>query len=326
MIKSLAEWSEQDYLLLAIPHKKTDWLPYLDEILYSYIELTKIVSKYQKVLLIAPDDNDFKPFKDIKNTEFFICETNDTWIRDYGAIDILRDGKLCSLNFTFNAWGNKFSSELDNMVNKKLFKNKFKTRLDDVNLILEGGSIDFNGEGIMLSTKKCLLNANRNKLEMSILDTKLKELFGLKKIVWLEHGFIKGDDTDSHIDTLARFIDEKTVAVATCDDVQDEHFGELLAMKTELLNEGFEILELPIPSAKFYEGKRLGATYANFIFINNAIIVPTYKDKNDDLILKRFENFFKDKDVIGLDATVFIRQNGSLHCSCQNRFKGLRWL
>lgn len=326
MIKTIAEWSEQEYLILALPHENTDWKAYLDEIKHSYIELVKIVSKYQKVLLIAPNESDFKPFKDMKNVEFFICETNDTWIRDYGAIDILKDGKLSSLNFIFNAWGDKFQSKLDNEVNEKLFKAKFKTRLENIDLILEGGSVEFNGQGIMLTTTKCLLNDNRNKLSKEFLDKKLKELFNLNKIIWLENGFIRGDDTDSHIDTLARFIDENTVAISSCTDEQDEHYAELLAMKKELLKEDFKLLELPLPSAKFYEGKKLAATYANFIFINNALIVPTYNDKNDELVLQKLQKALPDKDVIGLDALVFVRQNGSLHCSCQNRFKGQRWL
>lgn len=326
MIKTIAEWSEQEYLILALPHENTDWKAYLDEIKHSYIELVKIVSKYQKVLLIAPNESDFKPFKDMKNLEFFICETNDTWIRDYGAIDILKDGKLSSLNFIFNAWGDKFQSKLDNEVNEKLFKAKFKTRLENIDLILEGGSVEFNGQGTMLTTTKCLLNDNRNKLSKEFLDKKLKELFNLNKIIWLENGFIRGDDTDSHIDTLARFIDENTVAISSCTDEQDEHYAELLAMKKELLKEDFKLLELPLPSAKFYEGKKLAATYANFIFINNALIVPTYNDKNDELVLQKLQKALPDKDVIGLDALVFVRQNGSLHCSCQNRFKGQRWL
>lgn len=326
MIKTIAEWSEQEYLILALPHENTDWKAYLDEIRNSYIELVKIASKYQKVLLVAPNESDFKAFKDMKNLEFFICETNDTWIRDYGAIDILKDGKLSSLNFIFNAWGDKFQSKLDNEVNEKLFKAKFKTRLENIDLILEGGSVEFNGQGTMLTTTKCLLNDNRNKLPKEFLDKKLKELFNLNRIIWLENGFIKGDDTDSHIDTLARFIDENTVAISSCTDEQDEHYAELLAMKKELLKEDFKLLELPLPSAKFYEGKKLAATYANFIFINNALIVPTYNDKNDDLVLQKLQKALPDKDVIGLDALVFVRQNGSLHCSCQNRFKGQRWL
>lgn len=326
MIKTIAEWSEQEYLILALPHENTDWKAYLDEIRNSYIELVKIASKYQKVLLVAPNESDFKAFKDMKNLEFFICETNDTWIRDYGAIDILKDGKLSSLNFIFNAWGDKFQSKLDNEVNEKLFKAKFKTRLENIDLILEGGSVEFNGQGTMLTTTKCLLNDNRNKLPKEFLDKKLKELFNLNRIIWLENGFIKGDDTDSHIDTLARFIDENTVAISSCTDEQDEHYAELLAMKKELLKEDFKLLELPLPSAKFYEGKKLAATYANFIFINNALIVPTYNDKNDELVLQKLQKALPDKDVIGLDALVFVRQNGSLHCSCQNRFKGQRWL
>ena len=325
MRQALAEWSEQEYLMLSLPHEKSDWKPYLAEIKASYIEFAKIVSKFQKVLLIAPNDSDFKDFENLENVEFFKCDTNDTWIRDYGAIDVLENGRLKALDFNFNAWGDKFQSNLDNLVNSKLFKFKFKEKLEKIDFILEGGSIDFNGDGVLLTTETCLLNQNRNfKFNKEQIEQKLKEIFGLKKIIWLQNGFIKGDDTDSHIDTLARFINENTIAFSTCDDENDEHFDGLLKMKNELSKTDFNLVELPIPKPLFYEGKRLGATYANFVFINNALIVPTYNDKNDTKVLQILQKNLPKREVIGLDARVFLRQNGSLHCSCQNRFKGLR--
>ncbi|ECQ6164940.1 TPA: agmatine/peptidylarginine deiminase [Campylobacter jejuni] len=325
MIKSIPEWSEQEYLMLSLPHEKSDWNSYLEEILQSYKEFVKVVSEFQKVLLIAPKQGDFENFKDIKNVEFFKCDTNDTWIRDFGAIDIVENGRLKALDFTFNAWGNKFQSELDNAVNSKLFKEKFKERLKKVDFILEGGSIDFNGEGVMLTSSHCLLNQNRNShLNKTQIDIKLKEIFGLKQIIWLENGFIKGDDTDHHIDTLARFIDKNTIAHCICEDEEDEHYLPLQKMKEELKKTGFDLVELPIPNPLYYEGRRLGATYANFVFINNALIVPFYKDKNDEIIAKRLSKALPSHKIIGVDARVFLRQNGSLHCSCQNRFKGLR--
>lgn len=321
MIKSIPEWSEQEYLLLALPHEKTDWKPYLAEILESYKKFIEVVTFFQKVLLIAPNQKDFEPFLDFKNVEFFECPTNDTWIRDFGAIEIWQEGRVKALDFTFNAWGNKFQSSLDNAVNSKLFKDKLKKDLQKIDLVLEGGSIDFNGKGTMLTSSHCLLNSNRNPhLSKIKLEEKLKNIFGLNQILWLENGFIKGDDTDSHIDTLARFIDEETIAFCVCEE-EDEHFKALSLMKKEFEKTNFKLLELPLPKPLFYENQRLGATYANFVFINNALIVPFYADKNDELVKNRLEKALPNREIIGVDARVFLRQNGSLHCSCQNLFK-----
>ncbi|HFU2807882.1 TPA: agmatine deiminase family protein [Campylobacter coli] len=325
MIKSIPEWSEQEYLMLSLPHEKSDWKPYLGEIIQAYKEFVKATSEFQKVLLIAPNKSDFTPFENMTNVEFFICDTNDTWIRDFGAIDILEDNHLKALDFTFNAWGNKFQSELDNEVNSKLFKEKFNEKLTKIDFILEGGSIDFNGEGVMLTSSNCLLNENRNShLDKSQIEAKLKEIFGLKQIIWLENGFIKGDDTDHHIDTLARFIDKNTIAYSICEDEEDEHYIPLQKMKKELEATGFDLVELPLPKPLYYEGRRLGATYANFVFVNDALIMPFYKDENDEIIKQRLAKALPKRKIIGVDARVFLRQNGSLHCSCQNRFKGLR--
>ncbi|EAI1056474.1 agamatine deiminase [Campylobacter coli] len=325
MIKSIPEWNEQEYLMLSLPHEKSDWKPYLGEIIQAYKEFVRAASEFQKVLLIAPSKSDFAPFENMTNVEFFICDTNDTWIRDFGAIDILEDNHLKALDFTFNAWGNKFQSELDNEVNSKLFKEKFKEKLTKIDFILEGGSIDFNGEGVMLTSSNCLLNENRNShLDKSQIEAKLKEIFGLKQIIWLENGFIKGDDTDHHIDTLARFIDKNTIAYSVCEDEEDEHCIPLQKMKKELEATGFNLIELPLPKPLYYEGRRLGATYANFVFVNDALIMPFYKDENDEIIRQRLAKALPERKIIGVDARVFLRQNGSLHCSCQNRFKGFR--
>lgn len=323
-IRAFGEWENQELLMLSIPHSNSDWAEYLDEILDSYEELVRAVSKYQKVLLIAPNQSDFDRFKKFDNCEFLQIDTDDTWIRDYGAIDVEKDSEVISYDFKFNAWGGKFSSSKDDVVNKKLFEH-FGTKLTEINLILEGGSIDFNGDGVMLTTTECLLNDNRNRLSKDELEARLKDLFGLRKIVWLNHGFIKGDDTDSHVDTLARFIAPNKVAYAACLDENDEHYKELNLMKKELENAGFELVALPLPKPVFYNGKRLGATYCNFIFINGAVIVPTYGDKEaDDYALNTLKDAIPNREIIGVDSRVFIRQNGSLHCSSQNRYKRIK--
>lgn len=323
-IRAFGEWENQELLMLSIPHSNSDWAEYLDEILDSYEELVRVVSKYQKVLLIAPNLSDFDRFKKFDNCEFLQIDTDDTWIRDYGAIDVEKDSEIISYDFKFNAWGGKFSSSKDDVVNKKLFEH-FGTKLTEINLILEGGSIDFNGDGVMLTTTECLLNDNRNRLSKDELEARLKDLFGLRKIVWLNHGFIKGDDTDSHVDTLARFIAPNKVAYAACLDENDEHYKELNLMKKELENAGFELVALPLPKPVFYNGKRLGATYCNFIFINGAVIVPTYGDKEaDNYALNTLKDAISNREIIGVDSRVFIRQNGSLHCSSQNRYERIK--
>ncbi|MCR4942419.1 MAG: agmatine deiminase family protein [Campylobacter sp.] len=319
-LRAFGEWERQELLFVSLPHENTDWRPYLDEILDSYEKLVKAVCAYEKLVLICPDEKILNRFKKFKNCEFLQIDTNDTWVRDYGMIDVQNGDEILSYDFKFNAWGGKFQSSKDDGVNAKIAK-ILKTNLKQIDFILEGGSIEFNGDGVLLTTKECLLNENRNKaFSKEQIEQKLSEFFGLKKIIWLENGFIKGDDTDSHIDTLARFIAPDTIAYASCDDKDDEHFIPLQKMRQELEKTGFKLVALPLPKAKFYEGKRLACTYANFIFINDALIVPTYDDNNDKIVLERLAAALPDRKIIGVNSLVFVRQNGSLHCSSQNRF------
>lgn len=353
-MRAFAEWEKQELIFLSLPHENTDWKPYLDEILDAYERLVAAIVPFQKVVLICPDERIFvERFAKFDNVEFVKIDTDDTWIRDYGMIDVedfadadagsngknstsedaaccergggensSRRAKIVSYDFKFNAWGGKFESSKDNAVNLELAK-RFKSDLRSIDFVLEGGSIDFNGRGTLLTTQKCLLNDNRNShLNKDQIEARLKELFGLRRVIWLKNGFIKGDDTDSHVDTLARFIAPDTIAYASCDDPADEHFEELAAMKKELESTGFKLVPLPLPKAKFYGGKRLGCTYANFIFINGAVIVPTYGDDNDKIVLERLAQELPNHKIIGVDSLVFVRQNGSLHCSSQNKYSG----
>lgn len=321
MKRLFAEWEQQSSLIFALPHQNTDWKPYLKEIQESYKEFIKTVSKFQTCVVICNDKKEAKKLLEgIQNVTLFEIPTNDTWIRDFGAIDVQNGKNIQSYDFVFNAWGGKFDSSLDNMVNKSLHEKCFYESLHEEMFILEGGSIDCNGNGVMLTTSKCLLEENRNcTLNKDEIDKKLKELFGLKDIVWLQNGFLKGDDTDSHVDTLARFINKNTIAYTTCDDEKDEHYEELKNMEKELQNTHFNLVKLPIPQAKYFENHRLPATYANFVFVNGALVVPTYNDKNDEIILKRLQENLPNHKIIGVDASVFIRQHGSLHCATMNR-------
>lgn len=324
-MRAIAEWEKQELVFMSLPHYNTDWREYLEDALNCYKELVSAVAKFEPVALISPNKEDFNYFfSDTPNVSFYQIDTDDTWIRDYGAIDVVSGPRIIGYDFKFNAWGGKFESSKDDAVNSELMKS-FKGELREIDLILEGGSIEFNGFGTMMTTTKCLLNDNRNALSKNELEKKFRELFGIHTIIWLENGFIKGDDTDSHVDTLARFIGRNTIAYAACDDESDIHYEPLKAMEEELKMTDFELLPLYIPRPVEFEGRRLPATYANFLFVNGGLIVPTYGDeKYDKLALEVLQNALPDRKIVGVDARVLIRQNGSIHCATMNRFAGER--
>ncbi|BCD59683.1 MULTISPECIES: agmatine deiminase family protein [unclassified Nitratiruptor] len=312
-MKLPAEWERQKALLVAYPHEESDWSPYLEEARDFFNEFISIVTHYQDVYLISQEDLSFPPTKhDIK---IFKAQTNDTWVRDFGPITIFENDRPKLLDFTFNGWGLKYPANYDNLLNRKIFNTK------KIGFVLEGGSIDSNGKGLLLTTTSCLLEANRNPyMTQDEIETYLKTTLGVETIFWLNHGFLEGDDTDGHIDMLARFISPDTVVYVECDDPKDIHYEALQKMKQQLQNFGLKTIPLPWIEPKYYDGERLPASYANFVFINNAIIVPTYQDSNDEAALSLFRSLFPDRDVIGLDASVLIRQHGSIHCSCMNLF------
>ncbi len=359
MKRAFAEWENQELLMLSLPHENTDWKPYLSEILAAYAEFARVAAGFEKVLVVAPEFSDFLAFSarlggansggagasaagaslgggadfggaggDIAgNVEFFAADTNDTWIRDYGAIDFFdcAAGRAKSYDFSFNAWGGKFEFGLDDAVNARLFGEFLGGELVREDFVLEGGSVDFNGAGAVLTTRECLLNANRNAATQDAVEARLGELFGVERVVWLEGAFIRGDDTDCHVDTLARFIAPGVVAVAACDDASDEHYAPLLGLARQVEAAGFDVVRLPLPRAVEFDGRRLGATYCNFVFVNGGVIVPTYGDaRADEFALGTLARALPGRRVVGVDARVFVRQNGSLHCSCQNRFAAKR--
>ncbi len=330
VIKRLpAEWERQEGVMVAYPHGKSDWTCCLDEIKKSYKEIIKAISLYEKCLVVCDDIKSVKnELRDIINNNiiFTQAKTNDTWIRDYGAIDVAIDDKIVSYDFIFNGWGDKFDAKLDNKLNYTLYKNGiFSNKLIKQDLVLEGGSIDTNGDGVLLTTSKCLLNPNRNPTySKKEIEKRLKGLFGIKKIIWLENGNLVGDDTDSHIDTLARFLDKNTIAYVKCYDKNDEHFKELDKMEKELQKTDFKLIPLPLPHPIYRNKERLPATYLNFLFINKALLLPVYNDKYDKKVIDIFENFYPKIDIIPIDSNTLIREHGSLHCSTMQRFAKLR--
>ena len=320
----VAEWEKQEFVQLVFPHENTDWNDYLEESIQTFVNIANTIRKYQKCLIIAKNLTYVQSlFFNKKNLIFVEIDSDDTWSRDFGGITIRENNTLTVLDFQFNAWGKKFSYALDNQItNQMQEQGLFKIyKYKSIPFVLEGGAIDSNGAGIILTTSKCLLEKNRNpSLNQSEIENKLMDYLGAKKVLWLNSGYLEGDDTDSHIDTLARFISEDTIVYQSCDDRLDVHFEELQKMEkelkefTQLNGNKFKLIPLPWISPKYDAQDRLPATYANFLFINNAVLIPTYNDKNDTKVLNLFEQLFPKKDIIAIDCQTLIRQHGSLHC------------
>jgi agmatine/peptidylarginine deiminase len=258
------------------------------------------------------------------NVTISCVPSNDTWARDYGPITVIEKGTPILLNFGFNGWGGKYPCNLDKRIIQRLNDaGTFGESLfSKIAFILEGGSIDCDGDGALLTTTQCLLASSRNpgygKRDIEYL---LSSVLGIRRIIWLEHGRIIGDDTDGHIDMLARFCDRQTIAYAACDEPSDEHFSDLQAMKAELGslrtidNKAYRLVPLPLPAPVVNSsGFRLPASYANFLIINRAVLVPLYDDPADTVALTNLAGCFPDREIIGIPCRPLILQHGSLHC------------
>lgn len=324
-----AEWEEQDGVLLAWPHESTDWHPILDQVVPVYTEVIRQISRKEAAVVLATDTTAVGEALDragafMENVRIYPVETNDTWARDFGPLAVRDAGRLQILDFGFNGWGLKFAADRDNMATLRLREAGAFIDLPFTTpgLILEGGSIESDGKGTILTTSACLLSPNRNPhLSRQQVEAALHELLGADRILWLEQGYLAGDDTDSHIDTLARLCPGDTIVHVSCDDPLDEHSAAITAMTEELerfrTREGlpYRLLPLPWPEPKrAADGHRLPATYANFLIINGAVLVPTYRDKADAAALEIVGTAFPDREIIGIDCLPLIQQHGSLHC------------
>lgn len=300
-----AEWEPQDTVLLVWPHEESDWHYILDAVRHTVRTIITAIERFQPVILIGPDTWD--------------VPTNDTWARDFGPITIYEDGQPVLLDFTFNGWGGKFAAQRDNAVTGLLHERGAfgATPLRRVQMVLEGGSIESDGAGTLLTTAQCLLNPNRNPaLSKQQITATLQSELGVTNILWLQHGYLAGDDTDAHIDTLARLCPDRTIVYVACDEPDDEHYAQLQAMEQELEQfAGYRLLPLPWPRAKYdAQGQRLPATYANYLVINGAVLVPTYDDPADTAALAVVAQAYPGREIIGIDCSTLILQHGSLHC------------
>lgn len=332
-----AEWHNQDFVQLTWPHRGTDWAYIYDEVIDCYCNMAREISKREPLLIVAQYPNEvIAQLKDhdvpTSNIRLFSCKTNDTWARDHGFITCLHNDQKILMDFQFNGWGMKFASNFDNQINKNLYDAESVEGIytNCLDFVLEGGSIESDGEGTILTTAPCLLAPNRNDLmNRAEIEIQLCQFFNAKRVLWLNHSWLAGDDTDGHVDTVARFCNNHTIAYVQCLDTDDEHYAELKAMENELKafrtidDRPYTLVPLPLPDAIYDEeetddcGKpqRLPATYANFLIMNGAVLVPTYNQPdNDALALRQLQSAFQDREVIGIDCRVLIRQHGSLHC------------
>lgn len=321
-----AEWEPQSAVQLTFPHPDSDWADMLAEVWPCFLQIAEAIARFQKVLIVCRDAEAVRAQLNPSRPDRFIfaeIASNDTWARDHGGITIEEDGQPVVFDFVFNGWGLKFPADKDNRITASLKSaGVLKAPVRPGGIALEGGGIESDGAGALLTTTECLLSPNRNPhLSQAELEDFLKDRFGLDRVLWLHHGYLAGDDTDSHIDTLARFCRADTIAYVKCDRPDDEHFVELAKMETELKalrmadGQPYRLVPLPWPDAcHAADGHRLPATYANFLIINGAVLVPTYRVAQDAEALRVFEGLFPDREIIGIDCRPLIEQHGSLHC------------
>ena len=306
------------------------------------VRMADEITKHEDLIIATPEKDAVKgllktqlseqQFNRVKIVEM---PTDDTWARDHGAITLLprpenkeKTGKAILLDFCFNGWGKKFPAKNDNRITQNLnsggaFEAYYEYEMKDyLDFVLEGGSIESDGKGTVFTTSQCLLAPNRNQpLSKEGIEDYLKKVLCAERIVWLDYGNLIGDDTDGHIDTIVRIAPNDTILYVKCNDENDEQFEDFEALEKQLQDlrtkEGkpYRLLPLPMPKTMYDEGDRLPATYANFLIINGAVLVPTYNQPElDKKAMEIIQQAFPDREIIGIDAQVAVRQHGSLHC------------
>jgi len=328
------EWAPHEATWLSWPHKQESWPGKIDLIYPRYAEFIKYLALSEKVRINVQDE-EMKAFAlkyineaggDLSQIEFYFHSTNDAWCRDHGPAFLINpqaEHKKVIVDWGFNAWGGKYPPfDLDDVIPTKIGAH-FNIPVFNPGIIMEGGSVEFNGKGTILTSKSCLLNKNRNPhLSQEQIEEYLKTYYGQQQVLWVSDGIV-GDDTDGHIDDTVRFINENTVLTVVEDNLKDENYELLQTNLRELkemrlLNgEPLNIIELPMPDAVIFEDTRLPASYANFYISNGHVIVPTYRCDKDKLALEIIAKCFPDRETVGIDSTDIIWGLGSFHCLSQ---------
>lgn len=328
-----AEWAPHTATWLSWPHKEASWPGKIGMIYGRYAEFVKVLTEGELVRINVVDDQ-MEAFAkmqlelvgvDLSRVEFFQFPTNDAWCRDHGPaflVDYER-GEKAIVDWGYNAWGGKYPPfDLDDVIPTRIAEH-FGLPVYHPGIVMEGGSVDFNGSGTVLTTTACLLNKNRNPhLTQTEIEDYLKKYYGVQQVLWLGDGII-GDDTDGHIDDITRFVNEDTVVTVVEENEEDENYHilqeNLAALKEMKLLDGrpLKIVELPMPDPVIYEDQRLPASYANFYISNKHVIVPTYRCAKDEQALEILQELFPTRKVIGIDSTDIIWGLGSFHCLSQ---------
>lgn len=339
-----AEWEPQWGVLLTWPHEATDWSPYLQEIINTMADMARAIVQYEKVMIVAFNEHLVpQDLLDHERVSVVSFPTNDTWARDHGPITLLpveSEGRTEEtekpslprwLDFKFNGWGEKFVADYDNLVPMKLraFSDfLFSVDLEDhEDFVLEGGSIECDGQGTLLTTSQCLMAPHRNQpLTRQQIEEQLKQRLRANRVLWIDHGNLVGDDTDGHVDTIVRMAPGNTLVYQGCDNPADEQYADFLELEAQLQSlrtmEGkpYRLLRLSMPDAVYEEqgeekGQRLPATYANFLVINGAVLVPVYNQpEKDRQAIDVIQQAFPNREMIPIDSRTIIRQHGAVHC------------
>ena len=324
-----AEWEPQSAVLIAWPHAGTDWAQRLGEVEDTYVALVAAITRFQPAWICVADD-DLQTYAearlrsarvDMDQVRFIAFDYDDTWLRDSGPI-VLREGDgFRVLDFHFTAWGGKFEAGRDDrlvesLASQGVFGDAPRQRID---FALEGGGIETDGAGSLLTTWQCL-HERHPQADRAELDSKLRDWLAQDRVLWLDRGWLEGDDTDAHIDTLARFAPGDAIVFQACDDPGDSHYAELQAMAAELAalrtsdGRAYRLFPLPWAAPILDDGRRLAASYANFLIVNGAVLMPTYGSPKDEVAKAQLQKAFPDRELVGIDCLPLIKQHGSLHC------------
>ena len=329
-----AEFAPHVATWLSWPHKEASWPGKIETIYPNYCRFVRELTVSEKVCINVNDETMKKAAighlqtagVNLEKVEFFFHPTNDAWCRDHGPSFLINpnaEQKKIIVDWNYNAWGNKYPPfDLDDVI-PTLISNHYNIPAYHPGIIMEGGSVEFNGKGALITSTLCLLNENRNpRLSQGEIEEYLYNYYGVDQILWVCEGIV-GDDTDGHIDDTVRFVNEDTVLAVVEESRSDENYGLLQRnlrdlQQMRLLNDKqLNIVELPMPDEIIFEGQRLPASYANFYIANHAVIVPTYRCKKDEKALDIIQQCFADRKVVGIDSTDIIWGLGSFHCLSQ---------
>ena len=333
--KLLPEWSNHEATWIGWPYNKSDWPGKFATIPFVYAEIVKYISREEKVrILVQSKEHKLKAEKvlsdahvDLVNVEFFIKKTNRGWLRDSGPMFMTDGNEILALDFKFNAWAKYDDYKLDDYVpsfiSKKFNLRRINPEHNKEQVVLEGGAIDHNGKGTLITTEECLLDEkiqirNPGFTKQDYFEV-FKKYFGINNVIWLGKGII-GDDTHGHVDDLCRFVNENTVVLVEEKKSNDENYNLLKENKERMQNiklpngEELNVVTLPMPSPVIFKGQRLPASYANFYISNYAVLVPTFNDPNDNIALGILSDLFPDRKVIGIHSTDLVWGLGTIHC------------